>query len=442
MSTKRKVGKRHATRDRVLSTLLTSPEGRTVIATLLRTRRIKLDQIDAVCPPGSLLDATVHALRTWTDLPAEMGVAVVLALAAARMAESGTVVSWGDDGQRIEMALWMLVLGPSGSGKTWIRSMVLDALGIQLKELGDPKSGAAYMDALRKAGGRAFLMRDEYGQMMRDVANGGPLSPLRDLLLRTYDHEDLVWSTLSRGEERVPHPVLTILGGTVDTTWHTCVDAAMLADGLLARHLFLVAPPIQLRVPIYPRDRIIAHIRAAAGDLGERLTAPAQYRITVRAREWYEDVWRELVGVLGNSLDPTYVRRITWSTSRYAAIYHVLTGAAGTDVGVEAMRWAWRMTQLHICAARDVLALSDASFAGRVLRMAEWLEGSGIKDRAVATRALFIRYSRDLHSASEARAIVDMVLASAPPGGGEKSAASGKKDCLHAVAPNANKKTA
>jgi hypothetical protein len=417
---KRAANKRQETRDLILSRLLASPEGQTVIAVLLRSREIRLDTIDAVCPPGSLLDATVHALREWTDLRPEIGVAVVLALMSARLAQSGSVVSWGDSQQKIEMSLWMLILGPSGSGKTWVRKVVMDALDLDIRTLTDPKSAAAYMQGLREAQGRALWDRDEYGQMMRDIANGGPLSPLRDLMLRSYDHEDLVYGTLSRGKETVPHPVLTILGGTVDRTWHTCIDAAMLADGLLARHLFLVVPGVELKEPLYPRDEIVASIRAAAGDLAVRLMEPAHYRITARAQEWYRDAWIKLVGLVGRSMDPAYIRRITWNTSRYAAIYHLLIGGTGTDIGVEAMRWAWRMTQLHICAARDVLALSDASFSGRVLRMAEWLEGSGITDRATAVTALLKRFWRDLHTASEARAIVDMVLAAAPPGGAEK----------------------
>ena len=110
-STKRKISKRQETRDLILSRLLSSPEGQAVIAALLKSREIRPDTIDAVCPPGSLLDATVHALREWTDLRPEIGVAVVLALMSARMAQSRAVVSWGDSQQNIEMSLWMLILG-------------------------------------------------------------------------------------------------------------------------------------------------------------------------------------------------------------------------------------------------------------------------------------------------------------------------------------------
>ncbi len=442
MSTKRKISKRQETRDLILSRLLSSPEGQAVIAALLKSREIRLDTIDAVCPPGSLLDATVHALREWTDLRPEIGVAVVLALMSARMAQSRAVVSWGDSQQNIEMSLWMLILGPSGSGKTWIRKVVMDALHLDIRTLTDPKSAAAFLQALREAQGCALWDRDEYGQLMHDIANGGPLSPLRDLMLRSYDHEDLVHGTLSRGKETVPHPVLTILGGTVDRTWHTCIDASMLADGLLARHLFLVVPGVELKEPLYPRDQIVAYIRAATGDLATRLMEPAHYRITARAQEWYREAWQELVGVVGRNMDPAYIRRITWNASRYAAIYHLLIDAAGTEVGVEAMRWAWRMTQLHICAARDVLVLSDASFSGRVLRMAEWLEGSGITDRSSAVTSLLKRFWRDLHSASEARSIVDMVLTVAPPGGtGRKIGESRRINHPHRFSAPVDKKS-
>lgn len=404
------------TRDSTLSTLLSSVQGRTLIAAALAQRRQRLDVIDAAIPPQTLLDAVVHEIRERTDLPPEIGVAVTHALLSAALVESGSTVRWHDSAQQIELCLWMVVLGPSASGKTLIRKIIERALGIAVKNLPEPGSARAYLDGMAEVGGRALWMRDEYGQLMDQIAAGGPLGNLRDYQLRTYDHETLETNTHSAGNTRIEHPVLVILGSSVDDTWSNCIDAAMLADGLMARHSFIRAQRRPLAVPRYPVDTIEAAIRASISrvDLGARLRERREYQISARAAEWYDTAWKDMVGALGDRLDPAYVRRLTWNATRYAVIYHLLLGEEGTVIRTEAMRWAWRMTQLHLQYAIEVLALSDASFGARLDGILGWL-GAYMGEHPEATetdlaRALLQRWRRDLQSASEARGLIDLAM--------------------------------
>ena len=404
------------TRDSTLRTLLARPDGRALIAASIAQRRQRLDVIDSAIPPQTLLETVVHELRGRTDLPPEIGVAVMHTLLSAALVESGSTVRWHDSAQPVELCLWTVVLGPSASGKTLIRKIIERALGITVKNLPEPGSARAYLDGMAEVGGRALWMRDEYGQLMKQIAAGGPLGNLRDYQLRTYDHETLETNTHSAGDTRIEHPVLVILGSSVDETWGSCIDAAMLADGLMARHSFIRAQRRPLSVPRYPVDAIEAAIRASVTgvDLGTRLRERHEYQISERAAEWYDHAWRDMVGALGERLDPAYVRRITWGAARYAVIYHLLLGEEGEVIRTESMRWAWRMTQLHLQYALEVLALSDASFAARLDGILGWLD-EYIAEHPDATetelaRALLQRWRRDLQSASEARGLIDLAM--------------------------------
>lgn len=407
-------GRTRTRRDNALSQMLATPTGRAMLAVSMRA---EITAADAVAPPGTVIETVVHALRRHTDLAPLLGVGMVMAMASAALSQAGATVRWPGESRDIELALWLVMLAPSGQGKTLLRKAVADAMGLRLTTLPDPASGPAYLDAMRDAGGRCLWRRDEYGQLIRSMAQGGSREDMRDLLLRTYDHDELVHATRTRGETRVPHPVLTILGTSVDTTWGDCVDAQMLSDGFAARHLYLVTESGPMSVPRYPEQMLMDAIRSgvAAGDVAERLSRPLTYEITQEADAVYHDLWHELVADLGQSLDAAYIRRITWAAARYSVIYHVLLGRDGNRVGVHAMRWAWRMVMLHCYCARLVLGLADRSLAGRVERIAAWVEAqrdAGVDVRAPGfARRVIQRFRRDLHNIHEARQIVALVTA-------------------------------
>jgi hypothetical protein len=171
-----------------------------------------------------------------------------------------------------------------------------------------------------------------------------------------------------------------------------------------------------MAVSRYPVDRIESAVRAAAQqtDLGARLRAKQEYQISERAAKWYDIAWHDMVGALGDRLDAAYVRRITWGAARYAAIYQILLGEEGPVIRTEAMRWAWRMTQLHLQYALETLSLSDASFAARLDGILAWLDAH-MREHPEATetdlaRALLQRWRRDLQSAADARGLIDLAM--------------------------------
>lgn len=398
-------------RDSLLSRLLQSSDGKSFL-TGLRATKNRLTVVDAVVPPGTFLDTVVRQIREKTDLPPELGLAVVHSTITAALAQAGATVHWPGDSQGVELAMWMIALAPSGAGKTFIRKLVTEALDLQLNELPEPGSSRAFLNALAEGDGKTLWVRDEYGQLMRQIADGGPLAGLRDYMLRAYDHSRLEIKTAASGEACIEHPVLSVFGATVDSTWASCIDAAMLSDGLLARHLFIVAERRPMSVPRYPTESMREAICQAAEALRARLEVSARYAITPAAARLYDDLWMESVGQIGESVDAAYFRRVTWSASRYAVVYHLLLNKPGTEIGVDAMRWAWRMVQLHLEYARQVLALSDSGFAAKVDKILSWVEtkvaaGSDPGSNRFV-RELCRQFSRDLSSAAEARQLIDL----------------------------------
>ncbi|MCX7178193.1 MAG: DUF3987 domain-containing protein, partial [Proteobacteria bacterium] len=267
------------------------------------------------------------------------------------------------------------------------------------------------MDKLK---GRAQWVRDEYGQLLKQFRDNNARTDLRDILLRAYDHSTLVNKTLKRGEITVKKPVLCLYGTTVDTTFIDCVDVQMLTDGFCARHLFVVCSPRPIAIPRYPRDELLADFRAASGGLSTALSTQTHFQISEEADRVYKELWHSLVSDLGDQLDAAYLRRITWSAARYAAIYHVLLGRPGVMIGVEAMRWAWRMVMLHCDSTRQVLLLTDRSLAGRMERisamvLAEMERGVDVRSSQF-TRRVIQRFRRDLRTVPEVHQMIDLII--------------------------------
>lgn len=400
-------------RDRLLSRMLASPDGSAMLALLLSRGETRLTEVDAVAPPGTLLDTVTQVIRDRTDLPPVLGLAVTHSVLAAAMAQQCWKVYWPDDDRGLEMAMWHVVLAPSGAGKTLVRNLVVDALGVQLRELPEPGSARAFLNELSVLNGMACWTRDEYGQLIKSIVDGGPMAQMRDYLLRAYDHAPLAVNTAHAGRVEIAHPVLPLFGSSVDSTWASCIDAAMLADGLLARHLFFVAERRPLSVPRYPIDEMKRLIAEAAAEVRQRLAVShSKFRISAAAAALYDRLWLETVGQVGDRLDAAYFRRVAWSTARYAVIYHVLMCSEGEVVEEDAMRWAWRMTLLHLEYARRALALSDAGFASKIEKILGWVEQQSREGIDVTSNA-FVRklvqhFRRDLSNASEARQLIDL----------------------------------
>lgn len=400
-------------RDSLLSQMLAAANGPEFLA-LIRAAGQRLDEVDAVTPPGTFLETVVGVVRRDTDLPPEIAWGVSMLLMSAALAQNRCTVSWPHDHRPQELAQWLVILAPSGAGKTLLRNAIAEGLGLQLIELPEPGSARAFLDSMCACEGRALWSRDEYGQLMQQIAAGGPLGPLRDYMLRAYDHSGLEITTKKDGTVRVDRAVLSILGSSVDSSWAACVDVQMLVDGLLARHLFVCAKRRPMRVPIYPMEHIRATLEASAQGLRERLAEQDQrFVITQAAADAYGDLWRELVGALGDRLDPAYVRRVTWAAGRYAVLYHILLGKDGLEIGTQAMRWAWRAVLLHLQYARTALALSDAGFAQKLDKIMDWTskqiaEGAD-PESAHFVRSMLQHFRRELSNAQEARQIIDLV---------------------------------
>jgi hypothetical protein len=391
--------------DTALRRLLHSEEA-VGLGALLNAR--DLSTVDALTPPGSVLDSVVRAVRRETDCPPELGIITTFAVLSAALCKSGSTYCYHDDPRSIHPALWLVALAESGAGKTFVRSEIASALNVELESIPTPASGPAYIDALAAVGGIAFWDKDEYGQTIKLIAANPTMADLKDALLNSYDHRRISNQTRKHGLIEVSHPVLVIYGATPDASFGSCIDAEMLIDGFAARHLWAPVQNCPLSVWRYNRERIAKIIctHPTIGMLRTNLAEKRQYVITEAANRVLKASFEDTVTELGDSLQRGFVRRITFAAGHYALLYHLLTQRdPSAQIGAAAARWAWRMVMYHLWGAKRALVLADPKLSDKLTKMMAWCAHARAENLSTQelVRRFTQRFSRDVSGVGEAR---------------------------------------
>lgn len=392
-------------RDSAIQSLLTmKADAGSAVGAILRADAPS--PVDALCPPGSLLERVVRVIRQETDCPPMMALVTVFAVLSGALCQARSTYVYEGETQRIHPSLWLVLLAESGAGKSFVRRVLCRALGVQLRTLPNPASAKAYLLAMQDAGGRAYWDRDEYGQAIKQLNQPGA-TDLKDELLRTYDHTTLTNMTKADGVLEIADPCLVIYGATPAASLGQCVSLEMLVDGFAARHLWVSADDEPLRVYRYDEDRIVAGIgdHEAIDALRNTLGRESQYVITRAANAELQRLFSETVSTLGEGLSRGFVRRITYAAGTYAVLYHVLTRPTPRErIDVHSVRWAWRMVMYHLHSTQRVLHLVDPKLSARIALMMEWLDAKqreGVTGRQLV-RQFLAKFHRDVSDAAEA----------------------------------------
>lgn len=227
-------------------------------------------------------------------------------------------------------------------------------------------------------------------------------------LLRSYDHATLerrkIDETLT-----VRSPALVIFGTTVLESFHNCVSAETLTDGLGQRFGYLIARQDPRRhykdYPVIDTAAIRSAIAPFASSVNG-VEAGKVYTLSGAALDFYKAYYRQNAD---DSLSESYYRRVLWRSIKLAVVFHVLLAKHGTEIDAEDMRYAARATDLFLTDALEVLRLTDASDFLRLLDKTEaWAERRKAAGESISARDL-VRGVRGISSTRLAKEILEVL---------------------------------
>ncbi|MHB8371063.1 MAG: hypothetical protein ACYDBP_15515 [Leptospirales bacterium] len=361
-------------------------------------------------PPGSLIDDICMEWEKQTNIPLEIPFHTFLLLLSGYLIEKGVTVDV--EGVKIRPDVWTIILANSGSGKTWTKN-----------ELKPIVSGAKEIEATGAAGAAAWLqslattpqgvwIRDEFFQFLKQLDTVGPLSDVKDYLLRIYDNETITRET-KRDKIIVEDPVVAILGFNVFDTFVRGMTLESLTDGFAQRFGYVIAP----EDPKRPwRDYSIWTIPGESKlDWKERWEITkgeikSSYTASKNASNFFKRSFKNLSKI---DIPESFYRRIMWKSHKYALLYHVLRNPSSSEIDDEDYAWAARLIGLELSDAATILTKAGFSDLGHTLDAVEQLvlrlkeKGEPITVRAV------VRGTRAIKTVAEARACLDILGISA-----------------------------
>jgi len=361
-------------------------------------------------PPGSLLDDICMQWQKQTNIPLEIPFHTFLILLAGYLIDRGVTVDV--EGLKIRPDLWTIILANSGSGKTWTKN-----------ELKPIVSGAKEIQATGAAGAAAWLqkvaenpkgiwIRDEFLQFLKQLDGTGPLSDVKDYLLRIYDNETITRET-KRDRIVLEDPVVAILGFNVLDTFVRGMSLESLTDGFAQRFSYAIAREDPKRPwRDYPFWTIPGETKSEWKERWEITKGEIKdsYIASKNASSFFKRSFKNLSNI---DIPESFYRRIMWKSHKYALLYHVLRNPSSPEIDDEDYGWAARLIGLELSDAAEILTKAGFSDLGHTLDAVEKLvtrlkeKGEDITIRAV------VRGTRAIKTVAEARACLDILGISA-----------------------------
>lgn len=356
-------------------------------------------------PPGSLLEDICKEWQEKTNIPLEIPFHTFLSLLAGYLVEKNINVSV--EGKIVSPDFWTIILGSSGSGKTWTKKELREIVQAEEVSATGAAGAAAWLQTLSE-NPRGIWVRDEFLQLLKQLEQTGPMSEVKDYLLRVYDNETIVRKT-KRDEIVVERPALVILAFNVFETFVRSMSIESLTDGFAQRFGYVVAKEDPKRPwQEYPMWKIPPESKTTWQDRwneikGRMLTT---YEAGEEGIEAFKRTFKNLSGI---DIPESFYRRVLWKSHKYALLYHVLRTPEEQTINEEDYAWAARLIGLELSNAAEVLekaGFSDLAYAldavdGVVKRLKE-------KKEPITVRAV-VRSTRAVRNVAEARAFLDLL---------------------------------
>lgn len=311
----------------------------------------------AVIPTSrdTVLKQTVKNFQENSNIPVLLTVQFVMSLIAGYLLEK-KIYAIKDGYSKVYPDIWAIVLAPSGAVKTTSLRIIKEAFGFNPSISSGLESDAAYIEELKDKN-YGMLVRDEFGQHLKEVQNGcGPMAKQRDYYLKTYDGDNLERKT-KKGTITVEKPRIVLLGMTVDETFYNIMTWESLTDGLAQRFNYTVANKDPEKKILDWLDLDETKLRHKLPDYFEEIKAlelHEQYEITDLAKEIIKSHFKGLFSRY-EAIPESFIRRLYWATYKYALIYHILLCKTSQEIDSEDINYACNYMSIHVKSLKNLL---------------------------------------------------------------------------------------
>ena len=373
-------------------------------------------------PPASLLSDVLDAFEAQTDIPLELPYAYLMAYLSGFLCTKRVTLQITRN-QTISPQLFLTTLAPSSSAKTTVGTFIkrwiaqsIDKSPVPL--LGQPGSAAKFIEDLQHTP-RGLWIRDEFGKFLQSIDTQPHQQEMKDHLLNAYSNERLEKRTL-KGDIVVDDYAFAFLGLTVDTTFPDEVGHDSIVDGFAQRFLYIIAAPDETRspsdFPLYFAD----HTHGEEDDAREQRIYRKFTDLFTRSdlegatltfsKEAIHLFERTFKSEYSRSFPTSFYRRIMFATFRYAAIYHLLRKAHGTEIDEASLAYATRAVRIHLQDARTLLTMCGWSELERVIQQCEaYRERYFAKHNTLPDARDYVSGVRAIQSSAQARDVISLM---------------------------------
>ncbi|MBF0515209.1 MAG: hypothetical protein HQK81_14270, partial [Desulfovibrionaceae bacterium] len=313
--------------------------------------------------------------------------------------------------------IWTIILAASGAGKTFTKNKITKGLSEALSTMEFDGTGivsaAAFVQALAKKP-RGLWIRDEWAQYMQAIEQpGGPMSDMRDYLLRLHDNADISRET-KKETITIESPALTILGLTVIDTFHRFVTIESMLDGTMQRFGVVVAHDDPTR---HFLDYPLWDVKTSGWEESWKEIVEATQPKYFADPDMMQKIFGASYQALYNEAIPeSFYRRILWKAIKYALIYHVIRADSSPQLNSEDFGWAARVVSMHIDDSAWLIGDHSLSGLERILARADEINARCIETKGrPATARDLIAGIKNITSAQQANQILSMTVVNYMP---------------------------
>lgn len=363
--------------------------------------------IKQAVPAGTILEHVLGVFDKTTDIPLEIPFYLVQHYISAFLLKKGVTYDWF--GKETKPAIWTILLAESGEGKSFTQGLLKKVAGNDIDLFPNPATSASFMETLSD-NNNSLWVRDEFAQMLDAMEKQSYMLEMKEYLLKLYDGEHELARRTKKEDIVVENPCLSILGTTVFSTFKNHVTEEMLLDGFAQRFSYVVAKPD-------PSKKMVAIARTYkpentkrikdAWDKISSMTIHKNYTVSQKAEFAFECGFDFLAQNRG-SLPKSFFKRITYASSKYALLYHIILGKETSEIDEQDFAWAGRVCALQLQDVQVVLNHYNSSQLAHNVALVEGVMRKFIAKGKTATPRDIVQRVRGIKTVSEAKHLMSI----------------------------------